>query len=117
MKKFARHVMTPHPAYCRPHTTLDDVAKMMVQSNCGEIPVLDVTNRPIGVVKDRDIVVRLVARGKNPMAFPAQTCRSESVVPVRGDAPIGAVVLTMAIHQVRRVPVVDEEGCCIGIIS
>ena len=46
MKKLARDVMTPDPACCRPHTPLDQVAKM-VQSNCGEIPVLDVNDRPI----------------------------------------------------------------------
>ncbi len=42
---------------------------------------------------------------------------SESVVTVRSDAPIVEVVSAMAHHQVRRVPVVDDEGCCIGIIS
>jgi CBS domain-containing protein len=117
MKKLARDVMTPDPACCRPHTPLDQVAKMMVQSNCGEIPVLDVTDRPIGVVTDRDIVCRVVAEGKNPLAYPAQTCMSESVVTVRADAPIGAVVVTMETHQVRRVPVVDDQGRCIGIVS
>jgi CBS domain-containing protein len=117
MEKLARDFMTSNPACCRPHTTLDQVAKMMVQYNCGEIPVLDVTDRPIGVVTDRDIVCRLVAEGKNPMAYPAETCMSESVVTVNGDTPIREVVSTMEQHQVRRVPVVDNSGCCIGIIS
>jgi CBS domain-containing protein len=90
---------------------------MMVQYDCGEIPVLDVTDRPVGVVTDRDIVCRVVAEGKNPMAYPAETCMSESVVTVRADAPIPEVVSTMEYRQVRRVPVVDENGCCIGIIS
>ena len=117
MKKLARDFMTSDPACCRPHTMLDQVAKMMVQYDCGEIPVLDVTDRPIGVVTDRDIVCRLVAEGKNPMAYPAETCMSESVVTVRADAPIREVVATMEQHQVRRVPVVDDRGCCIGIIS
>src|SRR6266849_5197718 len=117
MEKLARDFMTSDPACCRPHTMLDLVAKMMVQYNCGEIPILDVTDRPIGVVTDRDIVCRLVAEGKNPMAYPAQTCMSESVVTVPADAPIGAVVSIMEEHQVRRVPVVDEQGRCIGIIS
>lgn len=94
----------------------DQVAKMMVQYGCGEIPVLDVADRPVGVVTDRDIVCRVVAEGKNPMAYPAETCMTESVVTVCGDAPIGEVVSTMERHQVRRVPVVDEQGCCIGSI-
>ena len=117
MHAVARDVMTPDPACCRPHTPLDQVAKLMVQYDCGEIPVLDVTDRPVGVVTDRDIVCRVVAEGKNPMAYPAETCMSASVVTVRADAPIQEVVSTMEYRQVRRVPVVDENGCCIGIIS
>jgi CBS domain-containing protein len=117
MEKLARDFMTSDPACCRPHTMLDQVAKMMVQYDCGEIPILDVTDRPIGVVTDRDIVCRLVAEGKNPMAYPAEVCMSESVVTVRADAPIHEVVATMKHHQVRRVPVVDDRECCIGIIS
>jgi CBS domain-containing protein len=113
----ARDFMTPDPACCRPHTTLDLVARMMVQNNCGEIPVLDVTDRPVGVVTDRDIVCRVIAEGKNPMAYSAETCMSESVVTVRADARIDEVVSTMEYHQVRRLPVVDDGGCCIGIIS
>jgi CBS domain-containing protein len=117
MEKLARDIMTSDPACCRPHTMLDQVAKMMVQCDCGEIPVLDITDRPIGVVTDRDIVCRMVAEGKNPMAYPAETCMSESVVTVRADARIRDVVSIMERHQVRRVPVVDDVGCCIGIIS
>jgi CBS domain-containing protein len=96
---------------------LDQVAKMMVQYECGEIPVLDISDRPIGVVTDRDIVCRVVAERRNPMAHAAETCMSDLVVTVRADAPIREVVSTMEQHQVRRVPVVDASGCCIGIIS
>jgi CBS domain-containing protein len=117
MQMLARDFMTADPACCSPQTALDQVAKMMVQYDCGEIPVLDVMDRPIGVVTDRDIVCRVVAEGKNPMAYPAETCMSESVVTVQADAPIAEVVATMEHYQIRRVPVVDEEGCCIGIIS
>src|SRR6266851_5682988 len=117
MAKLARDVMTANPACCKPETPLDQVARLMVQHNCGEIPVIDVAEQVVGVVTDRDIVCRVVAEGKNPMAYPAETCMSESVVTVRADAPIEAVVSTMEYRQVRRVPVVDDRGCCIGIIS
>jgi CBS-domain-containing membrane protein len=59
----------------------------------------------------------VVAERKNPMAHPAETCRLDFVVTVRADAPIGEVVSTMEQRQVRRVPVVDASGYCIGIIS
>lgn len=117
MSKLARDVMTANPACCTPDTTLDQVAKMMVQNNCGEIPIIDLNDRPVGVVTDRDIVCRVVADGKNPMAHTAESCMSQPVVTVSADDPVERVVSTMEKHQIRRVPVVDERGCCAGIIA
>ncbi len=117
MAKLARDVMTPDPACCAPDTTLDLVAKMMVQNNCGEIPVIDTNDQPVGVVTDRDIVCRVVAEGKNPAAHTAGSCMTTPVVTVSADATIDEVVSTMEMHQVRRVPVVDGRGCCAGIVS
>ena len=117
MATLAREIMTPDPACCSVNATLDEVAKMMVQNDCGEIPVLDATDRVVGVVTDRDIVCRVVAEGKNPMAYTVDTCMTQPVVSVRADAPIEDVVATMEDYQIRRVPVVDERGCCAGIIA
>src|SRR5438034_2146865 len=117
MTKFARDVMTPDPACCTPNTTLDDVARLMAQNDCGEIPVVDPADQIVGVVTDRDIVCRVVAEGKNPMAYTAETCMSDPVVTVRDDAPLEDVVATMEKHQIRRVPVVDANDVCVGMIS
>lgn len=117
MTKHARDVMTPDPACCTPATTLDEVAKLMLHNNCGEIPVVDPADQIVGVVTDRDIVTRVVAEGKNPIAYTAETCMSGPVVTVRDDATLDEVVATMEQHQIRRVPVVDERDSCIGIIS
>src|SRR5882672_4193489 len=117
MTKRAREVMTPDPACCSPTTTLDEVAKLMAYNDCGEIPVVDPADRLVGVVTDRDIVCRVVAEGKNPIAYTAETCMSGPVVTVQADAPLDEVVATMEKHQIRRVPVVDERDSCVGIIS
>jgi CBS domain-containing protein len=117
MSKLARDLMTPSPAVCTPATTLDEVAKLMRQNDCGEIPVVDSAERPIGVVTDRDIVCRVVAEGKNPSAYTAEGCMSQPVVTVPLDAPIADVLSTMEKHRIRRVPVVDEGGACAGIIA
>lgn len=117
MSKSARDVMTTDPACCSGDTTLDRVAQMMVQNNCGEIPIVDGGNRPIGVVTDRDIVCRVVAEGKNPTGQTAETIMTRPVVTVRADTPLDEVISTMEKYQVRRVPVVDEGGCCTGIIA
>jgi CBS domain-containing protein len=115
--KNARDVMTPDPACCSPTTTLDEVAKLMARNDCGEIPVIDTSDQIVGVVTDRDIVCRVVAQGKNPGAYTAETCMSGPVITVRADAPLDDVVATMEKHQIRRVPVVDENDACVGIIA
>ena len=117
MPKRARDVMTPDPACCSPHTSIDQVAKMMIQNNCGEIPIVDAANRPLGVVTDRDIVCRIVAEGKNPLGYTAEQAMTTPAVALGTDVSIEDVILTMEDHQIRRVLVVDEEGACAGIIA
>jgi len=117
MATLARDVMTPDPACRSPSTSIDEVAKLMVQNDCGEIPVVDARDQVVGVVTDRDIVCRVVAAGKNPVGYTVEACMSHPVVTVRDDAPLDEVVATMEKHRIRRVPVVAEDGCCAGIIS
>ena len=117
MPKRARDVMTPDPACCSPHTSIDQVAKMMIQNDCGEIPIVDAANRPLGVVTDRDIVCRIVAEGKNPLGYTAEQAMTTPAVALGTDVSIEDVILTMEDHQIRRVLVVDEEGACAGIIA
>jgi len=109
--------MTPDPACCGPHTTLDEVAKMMVSNNCGEIPVIDVNDHIIGVVTDRDIVCRAVAHGKNPIGHTVESCMTRNVVCVHEEDALNDIVSKMELHQIRRVPVVRNGGLCTGIIS
>src|SRR5262245_59663836 len=117
MAKLARDLMTDAPACCSPETTLDQVAKMMVENDCGEIPIVDRADRPIGVITDRDIVCRVVAEGKNPMGYTVDTCMTVPVRTVSVDTPIEEILELMECKQIRRVPVVDKDGCCMGIIS
>ncbi|HKY21452.1 MAG TPA: CBS domain-containing protein [Vicinamibacterales bacterium] len=117
MASLARDIMTREPACCGPKTTLEDVAKLMVQNDCGEIPVVDVNNRVIGVVTDRDIVCRVVAAGINPLERTAESCMTPSVVTARENDSIADIISMMERHQVRRVPVVRDGGLCTGIVS
>jgi CBS domain-containing protein len=117
MAKKARDVMTPDPACCSPHTSIDQVAKMMIQNNCGEIPIVDASNRPLGVVTDRDIVCRIVAEGKNPLGHTAEQAMTTPVVTLQPDVSIDDVIEAMEDHQIRRVLIVDDRGACAGIIA
>ena len=109
--------MTPDPQCCTAEQTLNEVAQMMVECNCGEIPIVDADKKLVGVVTDRDIVCRVVAVGKNPAAVTAQEAMTEPVISVGLESSLEAVMAKMEQHQIRRVPVVDLDGCCRGIIA
>ena len=117
MAKVARDVMTANPACCTPNSTIVQVAKMMLQNDCGQIPVVDTQGILIGVITDRDIVCRVVAEGRNPAASTVEQFMSQPIVTVHSDDALEGVVSTMERHQIRRVPVTDERGCCAGIIA
>jgi CBS domain-containing protein len=117
MAKIARDIMTPDPACCSPIATLDQVAQMMVRNDCGEIPIVDSSSHLIGVVTDRDIVCRLVAEGKNPAGYTAESIMSTPVISVADDTPLDEIIATMEDNQIRRVLVLDGDGYCAGIIA
>jgi CBS domain-containing protein len=117
MARLARDIMTPDPVCCSPNTTLDEVARMMLRNDCGEIPIVDTNDCVIGVITDRDIVCRAVAQGKNPIGYTVESCMSSPVITVHEDDTLDDIVSTMERHQIRRVPVVSDGGICAGIIA
>jgi CBS domain-containing protein len=117
MARIARDIMTEAPVCCTREATLDEVARLMLQNDCGEIPVIDGSDQPIGVITDRDIVCRVVAEGRNPATVTVESCMTQPVITVRVDASLDEVLSAMKQHQIRRLPVVDEDGCCTGIIA
>ena len=112
-----RDIMTSAATCCSPHTPLSEVAALMVQHDCGEIPVCDEARKPLGVVTDRDIVCRVVAKGTNPVGITAADCMSEPVVTTTADMDVEECARLMEQYQVRRLPVVDERGACCGMIA
>jgi len=117
MSKLAKEIMTPSPQCCSAETLLNEVANLMVEADCGEIPVTDSSNRLVGVITDRDIVCRVVAKGKNPSGVTAGECMTQPAVVVKEDTTLDEVMNVMEKNQIRRVPVVDASGACCGIIS
>ena len=112
-------LMTPNPACCTPDTPIQDVARMMVQHDCGEIPVVESADRGglVGVVTDRDIVVRLIARGEDVPSATAATCMTQPAMSLPPDAKVSDAIEMMQAHQVRRLPVVDADGIVCGIVA
>ncbi len=114
-----KDVMTADPACCTLETPLTEVAQMMVKNDCGEIPIVESngSKRPIGVVTDRDIVVRTVADNINPLEKTAADCMSTPIVTVTPDLPVEECRRIMEEKQIRRVPVVDDKCDICGIVA
>jgi CBS domain-containing protein len=114
-----KDVMTTDPACCISETALQEVAQMMVDHDCGEIPVVESkeTKRPIGVITDRDIVCRAIAKGLNPLDLTVADCMTTPCVTVTPDMSVGQCAGLMEDKKIRRVPVVDADGSCCGIVA
>jgi len=114
-----RDVMTHDPVCCTPETPLERVARLMIEYDCGAIPVIrdEDDYRPIGVITDRDIVVRALAEGRNPLNLVANDCMSNSCVTVGPEAALDECCRVMEAYQVRRVMVVDARGEVVGLVA
>jgi CBS domain-containing protein len=114
----ARELMTAQPTCCTPEDTIQQAAQLMRDHDCGCIPVVEDTesNRLVGVITDRDITIRCTAEGRGP-----KTRVKDAISPnprsCRPDDDVETVERIMAEEQVRRVPVVDERGACVGMIA
>lgn len=114
-----KDLMTHNPACCTPSTPLQDVARMMVDCNCGEIPVVDDFDsmHPMGAITDRDITCRTVAKGLNPLTMTVESCMTRPCVSISEEASLDECCQLMEENLIRRVPVLDHKGRCCGIIS
>ena len=113
----AREIMTENPRCITPDMSVQEAARMMKTEDTGVLPVVEASNskRLVGVLTDRDIAIRVVAEGR-----PAATVRevmSSGVRTCRAEDSVEDVMRMMADEQVRRVPIVDESGSVVGIVS
>jgi CBS domain-containing protein len=114
-----REVMTPDPACCTPDSSLRDAAKLMRDCDCGEIPVVadKESRKPIGVITDRDIVIRSLGEGRDPQSLKVSDCMSSPAITVTPETSLVECCDLMEREQIRRVPVVDEGGRLCGIVA
>ena len=111
-----REVMTDRPRCVTLETPISEVAQLMESEDIGSLPVLE-GDQLAGVVTDRDIVVRAVAKGKDPRGMPVREIASREVVTVYAEDDLSNALKRMAAEQVRRLPVVDEDNRLVGILS
>jgi len=111
-------IMTRNPSACNPETKLTEVARIMVEKNCGAVPIVDKkTNKPVGIITDRDITCRTVAVGENPLNLTAASIMTDKMFSIESDRSEEELLRLMEQKQVRRIPVIDNAGKFIGIVS
>lgn len=110
----AKDVMTNDPATLGPDATLGEAATLMRQEDCGSIPIVD-GGRLVGIVTDRDIVIRAVAAGKDARSTKVSEVMSADPVCISPDTDVDEAADVMADRQIRRLPVV-EDGKLAGIL-
>ena len=113
-----RDLMTPNPASCTPDSTARDAAILMRDNDCGSLPVVesDSNRKLLGTVTDRDLAIRGLAEGKGPDTRIRQLM-TEGPTSAAPDDEVEIVREVMVAQQVRRVPVVDENGVVVGIVA
>jgi CBS domain-containing protein len=115
----ANEVMTKDPSCCVATDTAFDAAQLMKSENVGSIPVLnDKDARTLkGIVTDRDLALKIVAAGLDPKDTNVGDVMTTSVITCKPDANVNEVIELMEQHQVRRIPIVDENQGLVGIIA
>ena len=110
-------VMTANPSCCKKDTPLQQVAQMMIDSDCGMIPVVDHDDRPVGAVTDRDITVRIIAAGKDAGSCCAGDAMTAPIHTIASDSSLYDATCLMEAHQIRRLIIVDGDGKLAGIAA
>lgn len=116
MRTKVREVMTDRPRGVSPETPLSQAAELMEAEDVGALPVLD-GEHLAGMITDRDIVVRAVAKGKDPRGMPVREIATKDVVSVGPEDSLSEALRLMASHQVRRLPVVDQDNRLVGVLA
>lgn len=115
-----RELMKEHPTCITPNATLKDAAQQMAQIECGILPVVEASNggkRPIGVVTDRDIVVRCVTEGRDPETCTVRDAMTRNVITCDEDCKAKQAFETMRTEKVGRLLVTTKDGELCGILS
>jgi len=118
MKK-CNEVMTKDPVCCLPDDSAATAAELMKRENIGSIPVIEneQTQRLVGIVTDRDLALKIVAEGRDAKSTKVEAVMTHKVVACHADDDLQKALDAMAEHQLRRIPVVNNDNKIVGIIA
>lgn len=110
-------VMTKDVKSCSPADFLNRAAQLMWEHDCGVLPVVDETGKVVGLITDRDICMAAYTQGKRLEEMPVTGSMSREVWNCHPADSVGEAEERMRLNQVRRLPVVEEDGSLVGILS
>lgn len=116
MKTTIGQIMSTEIISVRPEDSASNAALLMEQHNVGSLPIVDDDKRLKGILTDRDIVVRCIAKHRDPESVSASEIMTDRIAYVREEQPVSEAVSMMASEQIRRLPVVDD-GKLVGMVS
>ena len=118
MKK-CNEVMTKNPVCCLPDDMVAKVAQLMQSEDIGSIPVIEneQTQKLVGIVTDRDLALKIVAKGHDAKSTKVEAVMTRNVVTCHAEDDLQKALDAMAEHQLRRIPVVDNDNKILGIIA
>jgi CBS domain-containing protein len=119
MVMFWREVMTENPVCCLPNDLVSASARVMRREDVGALPVINDEQQKqlIGIVTDRDLAIKVVAEWRDPNHTLVQDVMTSTIVVCRECEDLLSTIKAMEEHQIRRVPVIDDDGGVVGIIS
>ena len=114
-----QEIMTRDPSSVTADATVREAAQVMKRENVGIVPVVDAQNerRLVGVVTDRDIAIRCIAEGKDGTCRVRDVMSTDDLATCKADDDVDNVMDAMRSEKVRRIPIVDERGSLVGIVS
>jgi CBS domain-containing protein len=117
--KTCNEVMTKNPACCLPNDLVSKVAELMKSKDIGPVPVIEneQTRKLVGIVTDRDLALKIVAEGRDPKSTKANEVMTREVVTCRAEDDMQNALDAMSGHQLRRIPVLDNNNRLVGIIA
>ncbi|MDX6499195.1 MAG: hypothetical protein QOG23_2455 [Blastocatellia bacterium] len=112
-------VMTDNPVCCLPNDLVSQAARVMRREHIGAIPVVsdERTKEIIGIVTDRDLAIKVVAESRDPNRTIVSDVMTHTIVVCREDDELSSAIAAIEEYQIRRVPVIDQGGHLVGIIS
>ena len=111
-----KDIMTTEVGFCTPQDNLAEAVRVMWEKDCGSVPVV-ADGKVVGIITDRDICVAVATTNMPASTVPVQAVISDTVYTCSPEDGIDTALAIIQAHKVRRLPVVNENGALLGIVS